>query len=99
MTVICIGRPTIDRAANGEMVEVGQGVTIMAADDLHRASPYAEVDHLRQREAEALKLLHNAFGEYACMIKAHLSETEIALFEANFAVPARAFIGAKRFGR
>lgn len=44
---ICIGRPTIDKAASGEPVEVGHGVTILAADDLFHASPYAEIERLR----------------------------------------------------
>lgn len=44
--VICIGKPTIDKAASGEMVDVGQGVTIMAADGLLHASPYVMVDTL-----------------------------------------------------
>ena len=45
--VICIGRPTIERAANGLEVQVGQGVTIIAADDLFHADPYAEIDRLK----------------------------------------------------
>lgn len=45
--VICIGRPSIDKVASGEPCDVGQGVTLMAADDLFHASPYAEVDRLR----------------------------------------------------
>lgn len=50
---ICIGRPTIDKAASGEPVDVGQGVVIIAADDLFHASPYAEIERLR---AELQKL-------------------------------------------
>ena len=46
---ICIGRPTIDKAASGEPVEVGQGVVIIAADDLFHASPYAEIDRLKSK--------------------------------------------------
>lgn len=47
------------------------------------------VDH---REIEARRLILAAFGEYACMIKAKLSEAEIAEFEKNFARDARAWL-------
>lgn len=43
---LCIGRPTIDKAASGEAVDMGHGVTILAADDLLRSSPYALIDTL-----------------------------------------------------
>lgn len=46
------------------------------------------------REGEALRLLNAAFGEYACMIKAKLTKSEIGEFERNFAVPARKWIAA-----
>lgn len=59
----------------------------------------AEVEFLRKREADALLLLHAAFGEYACSLKPGMSDRRIFEFENNFAVPARQFIGAKRFGR
>lgn len=85
-------------ASNNVLEGIGAVILKFAAapDNLPKD---AETEWLRQREADALKLLHAAFGEYACMIKAHLSEQEIFEFEKNFAAPARAFIGAKRFGR
>ena len=58
--VICIGRPTIERAAKGLEVEVGQGVTIIAADDLFHADPYTEIERLRKIEAAARDLMDNS---------------------------------------
>lgn len=59
-----IGRPTIDKAASGQAVDVGHGITIFAADDLFHASPYAEIERLKtrialleERATEALKKL------------------------------------------
>lgn len=49
---LCIGRPTIDKAASGEPVDMGHGVTILAADGLHRNSPYDEIDRLSARLVE-----------------------------------------------
>lgn len=51
-----------------------------------------QIERLRAREREALRLLNAAFGEYSCCGKAKLGESEVAEFERNFAVPARKFI-------
>lgn len=56
--VICIGRPSIDKVASGEPCDVGQGVTLLAADDLFHASPYAEIERLRDRTKAALEVVN-----------------------------------------
>lgn len=51
-----------------------------------------ERDRLSDREFDARRIITAAFGEYACMIKAKLSEEEVAAFERNFAVDARKWL-------
>lgn len=53
---LCIGRPTIDKAASGEPVDMGHGVTILAADGLHRNSPYDTLKNIAtQKTTDELK--------------------------------------------
>lgn len=54
---LCIGRPTIDKAASGEPVDMGHGVVILAADGLFHNSPYDQIDRLSER----IKLLEHGF--------------------------------------
>lgn len=53
-----------------------------------------ELDRLRAREDEARRIINAAFGEYACMILALLTEDQKATFERNFAVDARKWLHA-----
>lgn len=53
---LCIGRPTIDKAASGEPVDMGHGVIILAADGLHRNSPYDALENIaKQKTTDELK--------------------------------------------
>lgn len=69
---------------------VGELISLLESD---LAASRAEAERLRAGLGEAREVIRAAFGEYACMIKAKLTEAEIVEFERNFAVPARRALG------